>query len=164
MANDIDDIKKTVEHAYDIKSEDLVWKPIYPNNLIDNGIIGYYALLLIHHNNGRVNGRKYSIIFQRKEEEKGTGRITKEIECYILFEKVLGEIKGPLDYPDPRKSDPGCLWNTDITLHDGGVNDYGRFVWAYWNIEDAKKRALVQFRAIYGYVLSHLIPPDDSQC
>lgn len=164
MKDDVNGIKKTVEYANNIKPEDLIWKPIYPNNLIENEIVGYYALLLIHHENGPVSGRKYSILFQYKEIEKGTGCVTKDIECYILFEKTLGEIIGPLDYPPPREYEAGLPWNKDITLNDGGVNDYGGFVRAYWNIKDAKNRALVQFRATYGYAMSHLIPPEDGSC
>lgn len=161
MGTDIGDIKKTVEFAYSLKPEALVWKPIYPNNRIGNRIVGYYALILVRHSNGAVDGRKYSIIFQHSEKY-GCGPTTEEIECYILFEKSLYEIAGPLDYPEPRTYGNEYSLNEDITLHDYGVNDYGAFVRAYRDIEAAKKRAVFQFQAIYGYAMAHCIPPEDN--
>lgn len=153
--------REIVEQAYQTELSNMVWKPIYPNNMKCNGIDGYYCLMLHKDKEGKVSGRKYSIVFQNEEVEKGTGLVNpNKINGYILFEKVYREIVGPLDYPEATDREPLDLWHyneNENTLHSSDMNDKGSFVYAYDNIEDAKKRALCQYKAIYGYVLSHMV-------
>jgi len=158
--------KEDIEKAYAVELEDMTWKPIYPNNIKGNGVAGYYCLMLHKDENGKVSGRKYCIIFQHEEEEIGTGLINpNKIEQYILFEKSYRKIEGHLDYPKPIEyGEPNDIWNRDgNTLCSLDMNDYGSFVYAYKNIEDAKKRALNQYKAIYGYVLSYFIGDDKNE-
>lgn len=150
--------REIVEKAYKTSVDDLVWKPVYPNNMKGNGLDGYYCLMLYKDKEGKVSGRKYSIIFQHEEVEKGTGLIdSNKINGYILFEKVYREIIGDLDYPEAQEDYAPDLWKSTNTLSSSDMNDKGSFVYAYDNIEDAKNRALCQYKAIYGYVLSHMI-------
>lgn len=150
--------REIVEKAYKTNVDDLIWKPIYPNNMRGNGLDGYYCLMLHKDKEGKVSGRKYSIVFQHEEVEKGTGLINlNKINGYILFEKVYCEIVGPLDYPEALENDAPDLWHSKNTLSSSDMNDKGSFIYAYDNIEDAKKRALHQYQAIYGYVLSYMI-------
>ena len=133
------------------------WKPIYPNNMLPNGIDGYYCLVLCQNKNGTYSGRKYSIVFQHEERESGTGFINKEkVDRYVLFEKIYTEIIGPLEYPEPTDEAPELFKECINTLNAYDVNDYGGFVYAYETIEMAKKRAQVQWDHIYGYVASFL--------
>lgn len=150
--------REIVEKAYATNIEDMVWKPVYPNNILGNGIEGYYCLMLHKDKVGKISGRKYTIAFQYEEVEKGTGFVNPEkINGYILFEKVYREIVGSLDYQGPYEGYVPDLWKSENTLSSSDMNDKGSFVYAYDNIEDAKKRAMCQYKAIYGYVLSHMV-------
>ena len=64
--------REFVENAYKTTENDLIWKPIYPNNMPDNGVEGYYCLMLHKDKEGKYSGRKYSIVFQYEEAEKGS--------------------------------------------------------------------------------------------
>ena len=140
-----------------ISANDMEWKPIYPNNMKCNGVDGYYCLIVRQHKDEAYYGRKYSIIFQHKEIEPGTGYInTSEIDRYVLFEKAYPMIVGRLDYPEPSDDSFGHFNNSCDTLSDYDVNDYGGFVYAYETLELAKKRAEVQWNHIYGYVASFI--------
>ena len=151
--------REIVEKAYTITVDDMVWKPIYPNNMKCNGVDGYYCLMLHKDVIGKVSGRKYSIIFQHEEVEAGSGLVNpNKINGYILFEKSYSDVVGPLDYPEATDREPLDLWHyNEETFHSSDMNDKGSFVYAYNNIEDAKKRALSQYRAIYGYIMSYFI-------
>ena len=150
--------REIVENAYKTSIEDMTWKPIYPNNMKGNGLDGYYCLMLHKDKEGKVSGRKYSIVFQNEEVEKGTGLVNpNKINGYILFEKVYREIVGPLDYPEALEDYAPDLWRSENTLSSSDMNDKGSFVYAYDNMEDAKKRALCQYKAIYGYIASYFI-------
>ena len=150
--------REIVEQAYKTELSNMVWKPFYPNNIRGNGVEGYYCLMLHTDKEGKVSGRKYTIAFQYEEVEKGTGFVNSEkVNGYILFEKAYRKIVGPLDYQGPYDEYVPDLWKSENTLSSSDMNDKGSFVYAYDNIEDAKKRALGQYKAIYGYVLSHMV-------
>ena len=102
-----EEIRDTVDFACRLKPEDLVWKPIYPNNILSNGIEGCYALVLRKDSDGRVYGRKYSILFQKEEDPEHPGEGIQaphaRTELYILMEKGYCDVCGPLDYPEPAE-------------------------------------------------------------
>lgn len=160
-------IRNTVDFADSLKPEDLVWKPIYPNNILSSEMIGYYTLVLRKDSDGRIYGRKYSILFQKEEnpEHLGEGVLAShaDTELYILLEKNYYDVSGPLDYPEPVKSGYSLSPQSEQgnTFHSYGVNDYGSFVRADPTLELAKKRAVVQFRAVFGYAMSHLLPDEE---
>ena len=64
-----------------------------------------------------------------------------------------------MDYPSSIHEESNPLYSKN-TLNSYDMNSFGSFVYAYDNIEDAKKRALSQYKAIYGYVASHMIEDD----
>ena len=76
----------------------------------------------------------------------------------VLFEKSYWDVIGPLEYPEATDKEPSDLfYSNGNTFTSGDINDYGTFIYAYKDIETAKKRALRQFQAIYGYVASHFV-------
>lgn len=134
-----------------------VWKPLYPNNMKCNGLDGYYCLVIRQRDDGTYYGRKYTIEFQHKEIEPGTGYVdSKTIDRYVLFEKIYPEIIGNLEYPEPTNESPEFFDDNKNTLDAHDVNSYGSFVYAYETLELAKKRAETQWNHIYGYVASFL--------
>ena len=138
-------------------AEEMQWKPLYPNNMTCNGLDGYYCLMFYKHKDGTISCRKYTIEFQFKEVIPGSGFIdTKEIDRYVLFEKIYPRVEGPLEYPEPTEDWFGHVDDTANTLNTYDVNSYGSFVYAYDSLELAKQRAYTQYRHIYGYVLSFL--------
>ena len=152
-------IKETVQYAKNLKKEDLKWQPLYPNNMPVNGLQGCYCCLWIKNRDGKYDGRKYTVLFQEKEDERGC-TIKGEVEFYILFEKSYHWLDKPLVHPEP--SDNRIL---SIGRHEEGydVNDYGTFVRAYTSENKARERALLQFKMVYGYALSRLIEREDNK-
>ena len=127
-----EDIKKKKDAEYErvrIKTEDLSWKTIYANNMINNPVEGVYSI--IHANiGGALYACKWSICFQRKEKSPCVS--TGEEDLYILFMKRYFNLKEPLIYPEPSENG-----------NDGyGVNDYGDFVRAYRTLDEAKEGAI----------------------
>ena len=134
-----------------------VWRPLYPNNMKCNGLGGYYCLVINQRDDGTYYGRKYTIEFQYKEVEPGTGYVdAKTIDRYILFEKTYPKIIGELKYPEPTIESTMSFEDDQNTLNTHDVNNYGSFVYAYETLELAKKRAEIQWNHIYGYVASFL--------
>ena len=164
MNDEEQNIRNIVNFADSLEPENLVWKPIHSNNIITNDIVGYYALVLNKDLDGRIFGRKYSILFQLEENPayRGEGLLARDaqVELYILFEQSFSDIIGPLEYPEPRPADSPFQDEAQrgITLSDMGMNEYGDFIRAYPTLELAKKRAVVQYQAVFDYGLSHLIP------
>ena len=139
------------------KSNVFKWKPLYPNNMKCNGLDGYYCMMIRQYSDGTYYGRKYTIVFQCKEIEPGTGFIdSKLIDRYVLFEKTYPKIIGNLEHPSPTNEYPEFFQANPNTLNTHDVNDYGSFVYAYETLELAKKRAETQYNHIYGYVASFL--------
>lgn len=133
------------------------WKPLHPNNMLCNGLDGYYCVVLKQYKDGTYYGRKYTIVFQHKEIEPGTGYIdSKNIDRYVLFEKTYSHIIGDLEHPEPTNESPMLSNHEHNTLNACEVNDYGSFVYAYETLELAKKRAQAQWDHIYGYVASFI--------
>ncbi len=77
------EIQKIVEYAKTLKPEDMEWKPLYPNNMPGNGLMGYAAYLELPDGSG---GRHYTILLQHKEDERGC--MLEEMELYVLLERV----------------------------------------------------------------------------
>lgn len=148
----------TSKEAYALIEKDFVWKPYYPNNMICNGVEGFYCLFPIKHRDDSVTVRKYTIIFQYPQNEDGFTLSEEEPELYILFEKIYSEINGNFEYPKPINN--SCLDNCEdcgeVTFTHCDVNSFGRFIRAYKTIEEAKKSALMSFKMVYGYAMSFI--------
>ena len=143
MINNTNDVRN-------MTTTDMLWKPLYPNNMIDNEMNGYYCIVIRQHLNGTYSGRKYTILYQRKEIEPGTGLVdSNNIDRYVLFEKTYSEINGPLDYPEPSRKTFMDWTNTDDTLNAYDLNDPGNFIYAYETLELAQQRALAQYKHMY---------------
>ena len=116
---------------------------------------------------GKIYGRKYSILFQKEEDPAhlGEGVLSRnaKTELYILFENSYSDVVGPLDYPEPTEHGRPLFDKAEQgnTFRSSGVNDFGRFVWAYLTMELAKKRAVIQYQAVYGYAMSYLIADEE---
>lgn len=129
--------------ARDLKELD--WREYHPNNMVQNPLEGYYAIV-----NGDGCARKYTILFQWREDKDHPGCITRQggPEMYILFEKAYNHrIK---NYPKPVEGNINFNGMRDI-------NDYGEFVRAYINIEDAKRDAIIQYKAVFMYAMSYIL-------
>ena len=147
-------IREAVERAYALTAEDLDWKPYYPNNMLQNGQEGWYCV--IQGPNGE-NARKYTIRFQYPENEDCAACPGMGVDRYILYERRYWDNDGRIEYPEPSRGFPG---------HDSaalGVNDFGSFVYAHKTLEQAKKRALWSYQAVYGYAMSHLLETEEDE-
>lgn len=149
------EIEDIVKDAYGVKDFD--WKPLYPNNMPCNGLMGYYAVKLHELEEGVLSGRKYTILFQCEMDEDGITLENAGVEYYVLFEKCYDEIVGLGVHPAP--SDNVSMFST----HEGGtlnaleVNGYGRFCYVCKTLEQAKRLAVMNYQMVFGYALSHLL-------
>lgn len=144
-------VKKSVDRAYNLTLNDFLWKPYYPNNMIGNGLEGFYCIFRDVDNKPL---RKFSIIFQYVQDEDFLLVQPKVIDRYILYVDKWNEDFE--DYSDPIKEGDYEPPLTDKRAY--GVNDFGSFVYACNSLEEAKKRVLAQCRMIYGYCQSFMIP------
>ena len=159
-------LKETVKGAYSLKPEDFEWNPYRPNNMLCNPVEGYYCLMLNKDKSGTVSGRKYTILFQYKRDKKGYR--TKELDRYIFFEKAYGHIVGRTAYLEPSQISGEDPIDDDLdedkdgdTLDDYDINDFGRFIYAFETMEEAKAQAFKQYQAVYGYAMAHLLNDED---
>ena len=159
------ELKEVVTFTNRLKAEDLVWKPMYPNNMSCNGETGMYSIVSFINTDGTIsNCRKYTILFQHPEIEPGAGLVDNEyVDKYILFEKSYPVVHGGAYYEGPYESEPPDLWRCKgRTFSSTDMNDYGRFVYAYDKLEHAMMRAETQYKAIFGYALSHLLGDEEN--
>lgn len=123
-----------------IKEEHFTWKPVRPNNMAGNPIEGYYALLFMRQQDGKVYGCKWTIIFQKEETQPGLTSQYSKVEAYILFMKRYFDLEDVFDYLKSETVGSHPYLNS-MGPYDG-VNDYGDFVRAYRNLEEAKLGAM----------------------
>lgn len=145
-------IPEIIDATNKMMDSDLVWNDYCPNNIRSNGVEGFYTVILHQTDSGIWTGRKYTIKFQYKENEDGLR--SNEIEYYLLYEKTYREIFGSLKHPAPSETP---FWNSPDTLNDLEVNDFGTLVRVFTNLDNAKKRALKQYKMVFGFAMSHLI-------
>lgn len=106
-------------------------------------------------------------MFQKEEDPAHLGEgippLNAKTELYILFENSYSDVVGPLDYPEPTEHGRPLFDKAEQgnTFRSSGINDFGRFVWAYPTMELAKKRAVIQYQAVYGYAMSYLIADEE---
>ncbi len=130
-----------------LHEEDLVWYPLYPNNMSCNEVDGIYCLLFMRSEKS-IYCCKWTIKYQLQEKEPMVIGSDSPIEAYILHMKRYFDVKGPFNYPEPRKLEDWSI--TDVekederTLSSEDVNDYGDFVRAYKTLEEAKAGALAR--------------------
>ena len=141
------DIKKRLDAEAErirIREEDVEWKELYPNNMLDNGLSGYYMLLFRKNRDGSISGCKFTIAFQEEEIMPLRIRSGAPIEAYNLFCRRYFDVTGELQYPEPA-NELVLMTGDSKTFEDpNGVNDYGDFVRSYRTLEDAKTGALAR--------------------
>ena len=130
-----EDVKAAQDKEYErirIKPEDLEWKALYPNNVLQNTKHGIYSIAHTVREDGSLYASKWSIVYQMEEFEPMGSRFDAEVEAYILFHKRFFNLEEPLSYPEP----------SNCEMDEGyGVNDYGHFIRAYKTLDEAKEGA-----------------------
>ncbi len=131
-----------------LHDEDLIWKPVYPNNVLCDDLEGIYCLIF-KKDEKEIYCCKWTIEYQYEEIEPMMISSDSKIEAYILHMKRYFDIRGPLKYPSPNKHRDRDIirdWDKDDrpTLHNDDINDYGDFVRAYRTLEEAKEGALAR--------------------
>lgn len=134
-----------------LKKEDFSWKVHHANNIPTNPIDEYYCIIDVG-----AHARKYSIEEQFPLRENGCICPDEDSpEYYILFEstgaKATDEDKKKMFY---KESESECF---TATLFDGYVFSHNSFIRVFKTIEEAKEAAYEQYKAIYGFVLAHII-------
>lgn len=147
---DIEKLREKEDNRIRLREEDLVWKPLYPNNMVANDQIGLYCLVFQQKNDKSIYCCKWTILFQKKEIKPMLSSSDADIDLYILFMQRFFDVKGKLSYPVPSEFSEVLDYferNTDDigTFQYGiGVNDYGDFIRAFRSLEEAKEGALAR--------------------
>lgn len=126
-----------------LKKEDFSWRAHHANNIPTNPIDEYYCIIDVG-----AHARKYSIEEQFPLRENGCICPDEDSpEYYILFEstgaKATDEDKKKMFYKESE--------------FDGYVFSHNSFIRVFKTIEEAKEAAYEQYRAIYGFVLAHIV-------
>ena len=129
------------------KNNDFEWKPIYPNNMLRNGVEGQYCDMFFEHN-GTYEYIKYSIEYKSRCDEKGTSHPDEGVKYYVLHSLVISDLKEKFVIPEPTAA---------FVEHDDSlsllVNDYGRFRYVFDDEETAKSVVSHEMlRMIYPYL------------
>ena len=124
-----------------ITEKDMEWHEHYENNIPTNPLGEYYCIIDVGE-----SARKYGIAPQYPSSDGVIIDSTKEPELFILFEAI-----GRKATDEDRKE----IFYDSIN-YDDYVFENERFVRAFRTLEEAKKRAYVQYKAVYGYALSHV--------
>jgi hypothetical protein len=131
-----------VENPNVLTQTDMEWSPIY-DKTDKTALLGYYCLLLHKNREGRLFGKKYTIVLQHKEIKHGTGIISDcEIDRYVLFEKGYSECDSDMHSKNRDFFD---------------IYNYGYFIYAYKSLNIAKRRAFKQYKALYMSTHTFLI-------
>lgn len=142
MTEDIKKMNEAERERLQLREEDLVWKPLYPNNMTGNGQEGFYSLIF-KRDGDRIYACKWTIEYQYEETEPMSHISSAPIEAYNLFMARYFNVQGPLSYPEPAK-DLDWREKEEITFSACGVNTYGDFVRSYRALEEAKKGAVAR--------------------
>ena len=151
--------KDIVKYTENLTEKDLEWKPLYPNNMLCNRQCGWYCFLWLKNKEGTYHGRKYTILFQEKEDEKGCTQ-RGEPDLFILFEKLYNDMKTPLVYHEPSEKPIMTLRGASDCFD---INSYGSFVRAYTSENKARERALRQYKMVFSYAMSYLVEKEDEK-
>ncbi|WP_044917104.1 hypothetical protein [Butyrivibrio sp. WCE2006] len=135
-----------------VRAEDIVWKPLYCNNMISNGLSGYYTLMFKEQEyENTFTGYKWTITFQYKENKTSKDCLDQQIEAYILHLNQYRNLEKLFEYPDPTPIGGDATFisanvseterKKNFGLYDS-VNNTGDFIRAYSTLDDAKNGAL----------------------
>jgi len=136
-----------IKEASALEDENIQWYPLYPNNNVNNRQEGIYTYIYHKDTDNMYSGRKYTIMFQRKLDERLC--CTDEIEMYNLFEECFSELEQP-----PRVIE--SLSKEDEIQDCEDANNIGDFIRTFTTLDEAKKRALYQYKSIFVWALSFL--------
>lgn len=123
--------------------EDFIWKKHYENNINTNPLGEHYCIV-----DCGDYARKYSIVPQYPSDDGICVKMSEPPEYYILFES-RGRKASDADKTKPLYE----MYHFDDYLFENSS-----FIRVFKTLEEAKKRAYVQYKTIFGYVLSHIEP------
>lgn len=134
------------------KKCELEWKPLYPNNMLCNGVDGIYTDMNFRSNEG-YQYIKLTIQYQSRCDAEGFSHPEEGTKYYILHSLRIEALAEKIEIPEPKDTfnpfdddDDSCM-----------VNSYGRFRYAFDDEDTAKKVActeLIQMLYPYTFILS----------
>ena len=111
-------------------SNDFEWKPIYPNNLLCNGVEGVYTDMFFKQGD-TYTYIKYSIEYARRVDSRGLIHPEEPIKYYVLHELILRDLPEPFEIPEPSNK-------SNFYSNAHYVSNYGRFRCVFDDEETAK--------------------------
>lgn len=122
--------------------EDFIWKEHKANNISTNPLEEWYCIVDL----GNGNAKKYSIKPQYPSKDGICINSDDKPEYYIFFES-----NGSLATEKDKKS-----FTYKSCNYDGYIFEMETFIRVFTSLEDAKNRAYYNYKAIFGYCLSHI--------
>ncbi len=126
------------------------WKPVYPNNMICNGVEGLYTDMFFE-KDGKYSYLKYTIDYNSRCDAEGMSHPEEGVKYYVLHEYYKTDLDEKFEIPAPTDGN-----DTDSDL-DCLVNDYGRFRYVFEDEETAKCVVANELKRMiypYTYILS----------
>lgn len=121
---------------------DFIWKKHYENNMLTNPISCYYCII-----DCGTHARRYSIMPQYPSSDGISENRTIDPEYYILFESTGHKAT------EVEKCQPFY----EMCHYDDYLFSGESFIRVFTSLDDAKRRSYAQYKAIYGYALSHVV-------
>lgn len=126
------ELVKFLENLYiKAKSNNFEWKSIYPNNMLQNGVVGIYTDMFFEKDN-KYTYLKYSIEYCSRCDKDGMSHPEEGIRYFVLHELRMRDLDEKFEIPEPARE---FRWD-DRDSHR--VNDYGRFRYVFDDVETAK--------------------------
>ena len=145
------DLVNWLKEVYDAaKSGKFEWKPVYPNNMICNGVEGLYTDMVFKDGN-KYTYLKFTIEYGYRCDKEGLSHPEEGIKYYILHEFRLNDLEDIIEIPDPADD---FDWDDKMA---NMVNNYGRFRYVFDDEETAKcvvANELLMIIYPYTYLLS----------
>lgn len=126
-----------------LKIKDFNWTPHYANNIDSNPIEEYYCTIDV----GNGHARKYSIQEQYPLIGHFQQDMSQPVQYYILLEAI--------GHPATDEDKQHIFYG--YSNFDDYVFEKSSFIRVYTDLKTAQEGAYEQYKAIYGYVLSHMV-------
>ena len=124
-----------------LTEKDFIWKEHHENNISTNPLGEYYCIV-----DCGSYAKKYGIRPQYPSKDGVCVNLNQEPEFYILFETN--------GHKATERDRDGSFY--EYCNFDDYLFERESFIRVFKTLDEAKKRAYVQYKTIFGYVLSHI--------
>lgn len=130
------------------------WKPLYPNNIISNGLAGIYTDMFFERH-GSYTYVKFTIEYVSRCDDAGIIHSEEGTKYFVLHELVLNNVEKKFNIPEPLAHIGGCRDDNSMI-----VDNYGRYKYVFDDEHTAKRRVADE---LCNLVVPYVFFLDDSK-